>query len=50
MRTAAPALLPVFRSRLQGVLLSTVLGQPDREWTLEEADPSVRGALPDGQW
>lgn len=36
MRTAAPALLPVFRSRLQGVLLATLLGQPDREWTLEE--------------
>ena len=36
MRTAAPALLPVFRSRLQGVLLATLLGQPEREWTLEE--------------
>lgn len=35
MRTASPALLPVFRSRLQGVLLALVLGQPDREWTVE---------------
>jgi hypothetical protein len=36
VRVAAPALLPVFRSRLQGVLLALLLGQPDREWTLEE--------------
>lgn len=36
MRTAAPALLPVFRSRLQGVLLATLFGHPDREWALEE--------------
>lgn len=36
MRTAAPALLPVFRSRLQGVVLALVLGRPEHEWTLEE--------------
>lgn len=36
MRTAAPALLPVFRSRLQGELLALVLGAVDVEWTLEE--------------
>jgi predicted nucleotidyltransferase len=36
VRTAAPALLPVFRSRLQGVLLAMLLGHPEREWTLEE--------------
>ena len=42
MRTAAPALLPVFRSRLQGVLLALILGQPDREWTLEELASSSR--------
>jgi hypothetical protein len=36
VRIAAPALLPVFRSRLQGVLLSLVMGQSDREWTVEE--------------
>ena len=36
MRTAAPALLPVFRSRLQGELLALVLGAADVEWTVEE--------------
>jgi hypothetical protein len=36
VRVAAPALLPVFRSRLQGVLLALLLGQSGREWTLEE--------------
>jgi predicted nucleotidyltransferase len=42
VRAAAPALLPVFRSRLQGVLLALVLGHPDREWTLEELASSSR--------
>ena len=42
MRAAAPALLPVFRSRLQGVLLALILGQPDREWTLEGLATSSR--------
>jgi predicted nucleotidyltransferase len=36
MRTAAPALLPVFRSRLQGELLALVLGTADEEWTMED--------------
>ncbi|MFZ0160215.1 MAG: hypothetical protein WAL50_14405 [Kineosporiaceae bacterium] len=41
MRVAAPALLPVFRSRLQGVLLALFLGQPDRDWTLDELATST---------
>lgn len=36
MRTAAPPLLPVFRSRLQGDLLALMLGDPEREWTIDE--------------
>lgn len=36
MRTVAPALLPVFRSRLQGELLALMLTDPDVEWTIEE--------------
>jgi hypothetical protein len=35
-QTAAPPLLPVFRSRLQGELLALVLGDPAAEWTAEE--------------
>jgi len=35
-QTAAPPLLPVFRSRLQGELLALVLGAPAAEWTAEE--------------
>lgn len=35
-QTAAPPLLPVFRSRLQGELLALVLGDPGAEWTAEE--------------
>ena len=34
--TAAPPLLPVFRSQLQGEVLALVLGTPDAEWTVEE--------------
>ena len=34
MRTTAPALLPVFRSRLQGELLALVLGDTNAEWTV----------------
>ncbi|MHB1433556.1 MAG: hypothetical protein ACYCVZ_15760 [Streptosporangiaceae bacterium] len=34
MRTAAPALLPVFRSRLQGELLALVMADPAAEWTV----------------
>lgn len=33
---AAPPLLPVFRSRLQGELLALTLVDPGREWTIEE--------------
>ena len=36
VRTAAPALLPVFRSRLQGELLALVLADPGVEWTVDE--------------
>jgi predicted nucleotidyltransferase len=35
-QTAAPPLLPVFRSRLQGEILALVLGNPGTEWTAEE--------------
>ena len=36
MRTAAPALLPLFRSELQVELMALVLLQPDRGWTLDQ--------------
>lgn len=36
MRVAAPPLLPIFRSRLQGELLALVLVDPSRSWTVEE--------------
>jgi len=35
MRTAPPALLPLFRSDMQVQLLSLVILQPDRDWTLD---------------
>jgi hypothetical protein len=35
VRTTAPALLPVFRSRLQGELLALLFGDPDAEWTVD---------------
>jgi hypothetical protein len=35
VRTAAPALLPVFRSRLQGELLALLFGDPASEWTVD---------------
>jgi predicted nucleotidyltransferase len=35
-QTAAPPLLPVFRSRLQGEILALVLCDPGTEWTAEE--------------
>src|SRR3984957_16164801 len=34
--TAAPALLPVFRSRLQGEVLALILADPAAEWTAED--------------
>jgi hypothetical protein len=36
MRAAAPALLPVFRSRLQGEVLALVLADPGVEWTVDQ--------------
>jgi predicted nucleotidyltransferase len=36
VRVAAPPLLPIFRSRLQGELLALVLVDPSRSWTIEE--------------
>jgi hypothetical protein len=36
MRTAAPALLPVFRSRLQGELLALLLVDAAVEWTVDD--------------
>jgi hypothetical protein len=33
MRSEAPALFPVFRSRAQAEILAAVLLQPDRDWT-----------------
>lgn len=36
MRTAAPALLPVFRSRLQGELLALLLADPSVGWTVDD--------------
>ena len=41
MRTAAPALLPLFRSEMQVRLLGLMLLQPERSWTLQE----LAGAL-----
>jgi hypothetical protein len=32
----APPLLPIFRSRLQGELLSLILPEPERQWTVDE--------------
>ncbi len=44
-QTAAPPLLPVFRSRLQGELLALVLGAPAAESTAQElsSGPGTRG-------
>jgi len=36
MRSQAPPLLPIFRSRLQGELLALVLADPSRQWTINE--------------
>ena len=35
-RAAAPPLLPIFRSRLQGELLALALVDPSRQWTIDE--------------
>ena len=36
MRSKAPALLPIFRTRTQGEILALILPDPAREWTLSE--------------
>jgi hypothetical protein len=36
MRTAAPALLPIFRSRLQGELLALIFANPEVAYTIED--------------
>ena len=36
MRSTASPLLPVFRSRLQGEVLALLMGEPAREWTIEQ--------------
>jgi DNA-binding transcriptional ArsR family regulator len=45
MRTAAPPLLPIFRSRLQGELLSSVLLQPDLDQSLTELARSLDASI-----
>lgn len=42
MRAAAPPLLPIFRSRLQGELLALVLVDPARSWTIDELSERTR--------
>jgi predicted nucleotidyltransferase len=41
-QTAAPPLLPVFRSRLQGEILALVLGDPGIEWTADDLSRRTR--------
>ncbi len=36
MRSEAPALLPIFRTRAQGEILALVLQDPDQEWTVSD--------------
>ena len=36
VRVSAPAVLPIFRSKLQGELLALVLIDPARSWTIDE--------------
>jgi len=45
MRTAAPAILPLFRSEMQMRLLALLLLQPERAWTLREL-ADILGAPP----
>lgn len=42
MRVAAPPLLPLFRSRLQGELLALLLVDTDRRWTIDELADGTR--------
>lgn len=45
MRSAAPPLLPIFRSRLQGELLALVLRDADAEWTVSELAQTLGAPL-----
>ncbi len=45
MRTAAPSIVPLFRSEMQLRLLALLLLQPERRWTLQELATSL-GAPP----
>jgi DNA-binding transcriptional ArsR family regulator len=45
MRSAAPALLPVFRSRLQADILAALLLNPDDEYTMTELAQRFRAPL-----
>ncbi len=45
MRSAAPALLPVFRSRLQADILAALLLNPDAEYSLTELARRFRAPL-----
>lgn len=45
MRSKAPAVLPILRSRLQGEILARLFADPSREWTVSELAESSRAAL-----
>ena len=45
MRSAAPALLPVFRSQLQADILAALLLNPEREYSLTELSQRFGTAL-----
>jgi predicted nucleotidyltransferase len=45
MRSVAPALLPIFRSRLQADILAALLLHPDREYSLSELARRFRAPL-----
>jgi DNA-binding transcriptional ArsR family regulator len=46
MRSKAPTLAPIFRSKHQAELLATVLLHPDREYTLTQLASRVGASLP----
>lgn len=45
MRSAAPALLPVFRSQLQAEILAALLLDPDREYSITDLAQRLRAPL-----
>ncbi len=45
MRSKAPALLPILRSRLQGELLAWLFADPSREWTISQLAASSGAPL-----